>query len=416
MHEYAQYKLRKILLVSTVMALLFGPNLTLFASGYIQAYIDSYDVKTRTVSYGQTFHIQWHVKLAGSETHTYYFGASVRDPYGQWYDIPYSSFTGQDNYVVNDFRWSPPNYAPEGNYLVRIAVWGGANGGSLQNRLDYLDIPNAFRVTSQAVPNVVLSEITVGRDDYEHGETVSVQPHIYNYGSDQALYVGYSVRDRFGQWWDAPYQMLALRSGDSAVLDLKWKIPSVAPDGQYDVKVALWEGVDTRTEPDTLLSQLDYREVSNAFQVVNTQSSSSDIPPMAVDERPVDVDTEGGGCLVATAAYGTELAPQVQMLRELRDGEVLGTKSGAAFMTVFNQFYYLLSPTVADWERQNTFFKWLVGAAITPMLSTLSILAYVDVDSEYDLLGYGIGIVLLNIGMYILAPAFLIMKLKRPKF
>ena len=36
----------------------------------------------------------------------------------------------------------------------------------------------------------------------------------------------------------------------------------------------------------------------------------------------------GGGCLIATAAFGSEMAPQVQFLREIRDGTVLQTQSG----------------------------------------------------------------------------------------
>ncbi|MCE2614675.1 MAG: hypothetical protein LVO36_02090, partial [Nitrosopumilus sp. (ex Thoosa mismalolli)] len=58
--------------------------------------------------------------------------------------------------------------------------------------------------------------------------------------------------------------------------------------------------------------------------------------------NPVDVQTEaeGGGCLIATAAYGTELAPQVQFLREIRDNTVMSTSSGMAFMTGFNPIYY----------------------------------------------------------------------------
>ena len=62
--------------------------------------------------------------------------------------------------------------------------------------------------------------------------------------------------------------------------------------------------------------------------------------------------TEGGGCLIATAAYGSEMAPQVQFLREIRDNTVLQTQSGTSFMTAFNTFYYTFSPTVADYERE----------------------------------------------------------------
>ena len=120
-----------------------------------------------------------------------------------------------------------------------------------------------------------------------------------------------------------------------------------------------------------------------------------------------------GQCAIATAAFGTELAPQVQMLREVRDGTLFGTSSGTAFMAGFNDFYYTFSPTIADWERQSPAFKEIVKTAITPMLSTLSILQFVDIDSEQEMLGYGIGIILLNAGIYFVAPAVVIFKARK---
>jgi len=124
---------------------------------------------------------------------------------------------------------------------------------------------------------------------------------------------------------------------------------------------------------------------------------------------------KGGGCLIATAAFGSEMAPQVQLLREIRDGTVLQTQSGSAFMTGFNQFYYSFSPTIADYERENVVFKETIKIAITPMLTSLAILNYVDIDSEEEMLGYGIGIILLNIGMYFVAPAVVIFKIRNRK-
>jgi len=124
---------------------------------------------------------------------------------------------------------------------------------------------------------------------------------------------------------------------------------------------------------------------------------------------------KGGGCLIATAAFGSEMAPQVQFLREIRDNTVLQTQSGSTFMTGFNQFYYSFSPAIADYERENPAFKETVKIAITPMLSSLAILNYVDIDSEEEMLGYGIGIILLNIGMYFIAPAVVIFKIRKRK-
>lgn len=122
---------------------------------------------------------------------------------------------------------------------------------------------------------------------------------------------------------------------------------------------------------------------------------------------------EKKGCLIATATYGSELAPQVQLLREVRDGVLLGTSSGTGFMSTFNALYYSFSPTISDWERQSPAFKEAVKITITPLLSTLSILSHVDVDSEQEMLGYGIGIILLNAGIYLVMPAFVISKLHK---
>jgi len=122
---------------------------------------------------------------------------------------------------------------------------------------------------------------------------------------------------------------------------------------------------------------------------------------------------EDGGCLIATATFGSELAPQVQFLREIRDNTVLSTVSGTSFMTAFNSFYYSFSPAVADLERQNPMFKETVKIVISPLLSSLSLLQYVDIDSESEMLVYGAGIILLNIGMYFVMPLVVISKLKK---
>ena len=123
----------------------------------------------------------------------------------------------------------------------------------------------------------------------------------------------------------------------------------------------------------------------------------------------VEENKKGGGCLIATAAFGSEMAPQVQFLRELRDNTVLQTESGTNFMTGFNQFYYSFSPVIADYERENPAFKETVKLALTPLLTSLTLLQYADINSESEMLGYGIGVILLNIGMYFVAPAVLIM-------
>ena len=123
---------------------------------------------------------------------------------------------------------------------------------------------------------------------------------------------------------------------------------------------------------------------------------------------PQESAEEGGGCLIATAAYGSELAPQVQMLREIRDNQLMNTESGKSFMSGFNELYYIFSPTIADMERESPMFKEIVKAGLTPMISTLAIMESAETESE--VLGLGLSVIALNLGMYIGLPAFGILK------
>ena len=137
--------------------------------------------------------------------------------------------------------------------------------------------------------------------------------------------------------------------------------------------------------------------------------------PVVVEEveepvvAPQESTEEGGGCLIATATYGSEFAPQVQQLREIRDNQLMNTESGSAFMSGFNELYYSFSPYIADMERESPVFKEIVKAGLTPMLSTLAIME--NAESESEVLGLGLSVIVLNLGMYIGLPAFGIVKI-----
>ena len=93
------------------------------------------------------------------------------------------------------------------------------------------------------------------------------------------------------------------------------------------------------------------------------------------------------------------------MLREIRDNQLMNTESGSAFMSTFNELYYTFSPTIADMERESPVFKEIVKAGLTPMLSTLAIME--NAESESEVLGLGLSVIVLNLGMYIAAPAMM---------
>ena len=150
--------------------------------------------------------------------------------------------------------------------------------------------------------------------------------------------------------------------------------------------------------------------IDEAIKNAESKESSN---PITISSSKTGNTGSGGGCLIATATYGSELAPQVQQLRELRDNSLLSTESGTNFINSFNDVYYSFSPYIADYERENPVFREMVKVAITPMITSLSILNFVNMDSESSVLGYGISLIILNVGMYFVAPAMLIVGISK---
>ena len=226
------------------------------------------------------------------------------------------------------------------------------------------------------------SGITVGADSdlFEQGQTVTITGSTVQNNS-----VAIQVKDPTG----ASILVRSVTSDSDGNFSLQFKIPQHAILGVYEIITNTIVGDSPVVQKTT-------------FQVKQKIDSTQELPKK-----------KGGGCLIATAAFGSEMAPQVQFLREIRDNTVLQTELGTSFMTGFNQFYYSFSPYIADYERENPAFKETVKLALTPLLTSLTLLQYVDIDSESEMLGYGIGVILLNIGMYFVAPAVLIMTVRK---
>ena len=161
-----------------------------------------------------------------------------------------------------------------------------------------------------------------------------------------------------------------------------------------------------------LLKQEFQRSV---LDVSGKTNSDKFVKEISTINFPKEKSSKGGGCLIATATYGSEMATEVQQLRELRDNTLMNARSGVQFMGMFNDVYYSFSPIIADYERENPIFKEMVKVAITPLISSLSILNYVDMNSESEVLGYGISLIILNLGMYLGVPAVVIVGIRKIK-
>ena len=78
-------------------------------------------------------------------------------------------------------------------------------------------------------------------------------------------------------------------------------------------------------------------------------------------------------CIIASAAYGSELAPEVQLLRNFREQNVLPTFAGSNFMKVFNQFYYSFSPAIAPTVASTQAVAAPVRVLLYPLIGILQV-------------------------------------------
>ena len=237
----------------------------------------------------------------------------------------------------------------------------------------------AVGISSADAQSVVTVETDF--DVFQQGQMVTIT------GNAGEKFVAIQVKDPTG----IPILVRTITTDFGGNFDLQFRIPQTAALGDYQIIT------NVVVDDVPMINTMTFEVVEKGDKVIQTQQTR--------DKK--------GGCLIATATFGSEMAPQVQLLREIRDNTVLQTESGSAFMTGFNQFYYSFSPAIADYERENPAFKEAVKIMLTPLLTSLTLLQYADIDSESEMLGYGIGIILLNIGMYFVAPAVLLMKVRK---
>ena len=118
---------------------------------------------------------------------------------------------------------------------------------------------------------------------------------------------------------------------------------------------------------------------SITITLIQPRESSGPSPSLGGPTRPGKPRAPSGPqarpsrCVIATVAFGSELAPEVQFLRDFRDHVALNTFAGRAFMDVFHAWYYSWSPYVANWLQGNEPAKAATRTLIMPLLAILHV-------------------------------------------
>lgn len=206
-----------------------------------------------------------------------------------------------------------------------------------------LPVPNS----SSMIPDIFITHHAFTRpsEEWEHmGDSINGK------GGDL------TYEDRFHQWQEYQTALAVYKHDRSETKDSKYwahvsslerkmastahNLGMLAPNAELDQQWRGWElQIDQKADKDAEYSATLYEK-----------------------------EHAGHGCLIVTAAFGSPLAGEVQLVRDYRDGTIRQSYTGSQFFTGFNAWYYAFSPSAADYIATHPLVKSVMQVCLVPLL------------------------------------------------
>ena len=247
--------------------------------------------------------------------------------------------------------------------------------------------------------------VSTDRPQYLQGGTVNISGKVLD--SQNNPVAGATVSIQVG---DPPMHIDLVYSDNSGAYLDSFILPTSAAPGPYTVYASVGKAGYSSSQGQTQFTILPQTTVTS------TSSSSSSTSSSSSSSQSSGPPSQ---CFIATATYGSEIAPEVALLRYFRDAQVLRTSAGRSFMQAFNAFYYSFSPQVASFISANGIVRSSMKVILYPLIGILffssKIFQILSFNAELSITISGI-IAALGIGAVYIGPiAVLCSRLGRPK-
>jgi hypothetical protein len=282
----------------------------------------------------------------------------------------------------------PGNYLYPSGTVVDIRATAASNWHFREWTGDVDTIPDINSITTQITMNKdctitasfglddILPDLMIQTNDIDYawsGDAVNITVNMHNIGlqtaEDFAIDI-YSISK------DGSAELIGQASIESIVAG---DVPSIVSTWASPTSLFNWGGwLSVIIDSDHFVTELD--ETNNqAFVVV----SDGGVPLLP-------------WCFIATAAYDTPMAPEIQILREFRDEYLLTNPLGRAFV----HLYYKVSPPIAEFITDHPSLKPIVRAGLVPAVAMSAVVVNTTVSEKIAILGL---LLLVSVAVAILA-------------
>ena len=135
-------------------------------------------------------------------------------------------------------------------------------------------------------------------------------------------------------------------------------------DGTYTPAASVGQDVTSYADTGLAISTTYYYRVRAVNPTGNSAYSNVANATTLSADAPAAPSSGGGGCFIATAAYGSYLAPEVEVLKQFRDNHLLTNPAGRLFVAL----YYRYSPPLADFIRESEALRAAARIILTPVI------------------------------------------------